>query len=205
MLVLLAETVPAELGNYRLHAGQSAELDALMQDVLEPPIERIGALPTNSFVKKAERRGLAATLNTLMASPSLASWRRGANLDVADWLGAGAGARRVAGRSAVVGADVCRTHSAVLDAMPSAIEEHLATAGAALVRSAQYAGRGAAHLDESALHDVAVSSGARAVAARMRSEQPGAWTRGLSDSLASTTSLLLPHGSPRATCVGAAK
>jgi hypothetical protein len=40
----------------------------------------------NTFMKKTERRRLAAALNTLLASPSLASWRQGADLDVAGWL-----------------------------------------------------------------------------------------------------------------------
>jgi hypothetical protein len=74
------------LAERRLAAGQNAELGALMQDVLEPPIAEIGALPINAFMKKAERRSLAAALNTLLASPALASWRQGTNLDVAEWL-----------------------------------------------------------------------------------------------------------------------
>jgi DNA helicase HerA-like ATPase len=37
-------------------------------------------------MKKSERRSLAAALNTLLASPSLASWRQGANLDVGEWM-----------------------------------------------------------------------------------------------------------------------
>jgi len=74
------------LAERRLAAGQSAELGALMRDVLEPPISEIGALPVNSFIKKTERRALAAAMNSLLASPTFASWRQGATLDVADWL-----------------------------------------------------------------------------------------------------------------------
>jgi hypothetical protein len=74
------------LAERRLAAGQSAELGALMQDVLHPPIERIGALTVNAFMKKKERDALAAALNTLLASPSLANWRQGSSLDVAEWL-----------------------------------------------------------------------------------------------------------------------
>ena len=74
------------LAERRLAAGESAELATLMNDVLEPPIDRIGALPLNTFIKRSERRSLAAALNTLLASPSLASWRQGVSLDVADWL-----------------------------------------------------------------------------------------------------------------------
>ncbi len=74
------------LAERRLAAGQTAELGALMQDVLEPPIERIGALSVNTFMKKTERRSLAAALNSLLASPTFATWRQGATLDVAEWV-----------------------------------------------------------------------------------------------------------------------
>jgi len=74
------------LAERRLLAGQSAELGALMQDVLEPPITQIGALSVNAFMKKNERKNLAAALNSLLAAPSFASWRQGITLDVGEWL-----------------------------------------------------------------------------------------------------------------------
>lgn len=43
-------------------------------------------MPVASFMKAAERNRLAAALNTLLASPTFASWRQGAPLDVQDWL-----------------------------------------------------------------------------------------------------------------------
>jgi hypothetical protein len=79
------------LAERRLVAGQTAELGALMQDVLEPPIDEIGALSVNAFMKKAERRVLAAALNSLLASPTFASWRQGATLDIGEWLAPKAG------------------------------------------------------------------------------------------------------------------
>jgi len=74
------------LAERRLMAGQTAELGALMQDVLEPPISQIGALSVNAFMKKNERKNLAAALNSLLAAPSFASWRHGTTLDVGEWL-----------------------------------------------------------------------------------------------------------------------
>ena len=78
LLALLAER--------RLLAGQSAELGALLEDVLTPPIERVGALETDAFLSKKARKDLAAGLNTLLASPSFASWRQGETLDVGEWM-----------------------------------------------------------------------------------------------------------------------
>ncbi|MEO6601364.1 MAG: helicase HerA-like domain-containing protein [Polyangiaceae bacterium] len=74
------------LAERRLLAGESAEIGALMRDVLEPPIEEIGALSVNEFLKKGERRNLAAALNSLLAAPTFAQWRQGATLDVGEWL-----------------------------------------------------------------------------------------------------------------------
>jgi Bacterial protein of unknown function (DUF853) len=74
------------LAERRLTAGEHAELGALLDEVVEPPIADIGALPVDAFMPKAERRALAAALNTLLAAPSFASWRSGCELDVGAWL-----------------------------------------------------------------------------------------------------------------------
>jgi hypothetical protein len=74
------------LAERRLAAGQSADLPALLDDLAEPPITEIGALELNEFLPKSERRQLAAALNTLLASPTFASWRQGATLDIGSWL-----------------------------------------------------------------------------------------------------------------------
>jgi hypothetical protein len=76
----------AVLAERRLEQGQSAELGSLLDEVLNPPIEHIGALAVNNFLPIKERRSLAASLNTLLASPTFASWRTGASLDVREWL-----------------------------------------------------------------------------------------------------------------------
>jgi hypothetical protein len=74
------------LAERRLAAGQNADIGSLMQDLTSPPISQIGALAVNSFLKKRERSSLAAALNNLLASPTFCSWRKGASLDVADWV-----------------------------------------------------------------------------------------------------------------------
>lgn len=74
------------LAERRLRAGQEASLGALLNDVSLPPIETIGAQPVDEFMDAKERRSLASALNTLLASPSFASWRQGSSLDVGQWL-----------------------------------------------------------------------------------------------------------------------
>jgi hypothetical protein len=80
------------LAERRLLAGRDAELGGLLEEVITPPIERIGALNIDEFCSEKERRSLAAALNTLLASPSFSAWRSGASLDVREWLPRAGGA-----------------------------------------------------------------------------------------------------------------
>jgi hypothetical protein len=74
------------LAERRLLAGQSAELGALLHDLAAPPLTHIGALEIDEFMHKRQRKELAAALNTLLASPTFASWRQGLTLDIAEWM-----------------------------------------------------------------------------------------------------------------------
>ena len=74
------------LAERRLRAGEHAGLDVLLADLEDPPIAEIGAMALDAFCSKRERRALAASLNALLASPTFASWRQGASLDVGAWL-----------------------------------------------------------------------------------------------------------------------
>jgi hypothetical protein len=74
------------LAEARLRRGESSDLPALLKDLAEPPITHIGALELDAFLPRSERRALAASLNTLLASPTFASWRQGTTLSVGEWL-----------------------------------------------------------------------------------------------------------------------
>jgi hypothetical protein len=74
------------LAERRLRAGQGARLEDLLDDLREPPLERVGALSVDEFLSPKERAALAQDLNALVASPTFASWRQGAPLDVAAWM-----------------------------------------------------------------------------------------------------------------------
>jgi len=76
----------AVLAERRLIANQPADITALLDDLEHPPFDKIGALPIDRFLSKKARRDLAAGLNSLLASPTFASWRQGATLDVAAWM-----------------------------------------------------------------------------------------------------------------------
>lgn len=76
----------AVLAEHRLRQGLPCRLEELLQDVLLPPIDKVGALSVDKYLSKRDRAELAAALNSLLASPSFATWREGAPLDVGSWL-----------------------------------------------------------------------------------------------------------------------
>ncbi|WP_433937627.1 helicase HerA-like domain-containing protein [Sorangium cellulosum] len=80
----------AHLAERRLREGRAAGLEELLADLAEPPIAAVGALDVDAFFAPKERQALARELNTLLASPTFATWRKGAPLDVAGWLDQGA-------------------------------------------------------------------------------------------------------------------
>ncbi|WP_437642329.1 helicase HerA-like domain-containing protein [Sorangium sp. So ce854] len=80
----------AHLAERRLREGRAAGLEELLADLAEPPIAAVGALDVDAFFAPKERQALARELNTLLASPTFATWRKGAPLDVAAWLEQGA-------------------------------------------------------------------------------------------------------------------
>jgi Helicase HerA, central domain len=81
-----AHVLLSVLAERRLKQRLPSDLGALLFEVTEPPLETIGALPIDSFISRKERADLAASLNTLLASPTFASWRTGVPLDVRGWL-----------------------------------------------------------------------------------------------------------------------
>jgi len=74
------------LAERRLRNGKSAAVSELLEDVRNPPVDRIGSMDFDEFLPRKDRTSLATSLNTLLASPTFESWRQGAPLDVAQWL-----------------------------------------------------------------------------------------------------------------------
>ena len=79
----------------RWRAGQDVSLAALIQLVQEPPLEKIGVMPLESFFPKKERWELAMVLNNLLAAPGFSVWLKGEPLDMKRMLYAPSGQPRV--------------------------------------------------------------------------------------------------------------
>lgn len=70
--------------------NQTLSLADLIGQMLTPPFDKVGILPLDSVVPAKVRQNLAMKLNTLIASPSFASWLQGVPLDTGTLLyGAG--------------------------------------------------------------------------------------------------------------------
>lgn len=65
-----------------LAGGIALDLPALVAQVAQPPIRKLGVFELDQFFPPAERTKLAMTLNGLLASPSFAAWGKGAPLDI---------------------------------------------------------------------------------------------------------------------------
>lgn len=76
--------------------GQDLDLAALIQQVQNPPVTKIGVLDVESFYPTKDRFGLVMALNNLLASPGFNAWLEGEPLDIAQILYTPAGKPRVA-------------------------------------------------------------------------------------------------------------
>ncbi len=66
--------------------GVSLDLPGLIEQVTNPPFDRLGAFPLERFFSEKERFELALLLNNFLAAPSFQTWLEGQPLDVARLL-----------------------------------------------------------------------------------------------------------------------
>ena len=72
-------------------AGRALTLEELVRQVLNPPVQKLGVLDLDTVIPPKDRTALAMRLNGLLASPSLAAWRQGPDLELDSFLAPGAG------------------------------------------------------------------------------------------------------------------
>ncbi len=73
---------------------QSLSLTDLILQVQNPPMERLGAFPIESFFPEKERFSLAILLNNFLAAPSFQVWQQGQTLDISELLASKSGKPR---------------------------------------------------------------------------------------------------------------
>ncbi len=70
-------------------SGTDLDLAALLGQIQNPPIRKLGVLDLESFYPAKDRTALLMKLNGLLASPSFAAWTEGEPLDIDSMLGQG--------------------------------------------------------------------------------------------------------------------
>jgi hypothetical protein len=75
--------------------GVSLDLATLIQQIQQPPVQRVGVLDLESFFPASERFHLAATFNNVLAAPGFNAWLAGEALDIDRLLYTPAGQPRV--------------------------------------------------------------------------------------------------------------
>lgn len=75
--------------------GQDLNLAAIIQQIQQPPFERIGVLDVESFYPSKQRFELAMALNNLLASPGFSAWMEGEALDIGNFLHTAQGKPRI--------------------------------------------------------------------------------------------------------------
>jgi len=75
--------------------GQDMDLAALISQIQNPPMTKIGVLDLESFYPSKERFGLVMALNNLIASPGFGAWMEGEALDIGQMLHGPSGKPRV--------------------------------------------------------------------------------------------------------------
>ena len=66
--------------------GKSLDLTELILQTQNPPFDKLGALPLDTFFPAKARTSLVMQLNAILASPSFETWREGQALDIPDLL-----------------------------------------------------------------------------------------------------------------------
>lgn len=77
-------------------AGKNLDLATLIQQVQNPPVQKIGVLDLETFYSSKDRFGLVMAINNLLASPGFNAWLEGTPLDIGQILYTPAGKPRIA-------------------------------------------------------------------------------------------------------------
>ncbi len=72
------------------------DIASLIQQIQQPPMERLGVMDLESFFAQKNRFALAMQLNNLLAAPGFASWMEGTPLDIQSLLYTPEGKPRIA-------------------------------------------------------------------------------------------------------------
>jgi len=67
---------------YFWRKGIDLSLEDLIGKIVNPPFEKVGVFPLNTFYGQSQRMDLAMKFNNILASPSFSAWTQGGPLDI---------------------------------------------------------------------------------------------------------------------------
>jgi len=62
--------------------GDDLSLEDLIGNIVNPPFDKVGVFPLDTFYGQSKRMNLAMGLNNILASPTFAAWTQGVPLDI---------------------------------------------------------------------------------------------------------------------------
>jgi hypothetical protein len=62
--------------------GQDLSLEALIGAIVNPPFDKVGVFPLDTFYPQSQRMALAMSLNNILAGPTFSAWTMGEPLDI---------------------------------------------------------------------------------------------------------------------------
>ena len=80
---------------YHWRRQNNVSLEALIGNVVNPPLDRIGVFPLDSFYPQEKRMELAMQLNNILASPAFSGWTQGEPLKIESMLYTESGTPRI--------------------------------------------------------------------------------------------------------------
>jgi hypothetical protein len=86
----------ATIMDHAWRQGEDLDLAAIIHQVQDPPVSKVGVLDIESFYPAKDRFGLVMALNNLLASPGFNAWLEGEALDIGQILYTKRGKPRVA-------------------------------------------------------------------------------------------------------------
>jgi hypothetical protein len=77
----------ATLLDHAWRSGQGLDFATLLHQLADPPVSQFGVLDAETFYPARQRQELVLAFNTVLASPSFATWTRGTPLAIPELLG----------------------------------------------------------------------------------------------------------------------
>lgn len=62
--------------------GKSLSIEDMVALVMDPPLDKVGVIPLETYYPKKDRMGLAMAMNNVLAAPSFGVWMEGEPLDI---------------------------------------------------------------------------------------------------------------------------